>query len=339
MEEKLDTTVLKQLASIKIIHKLYNDDLLSDEAFKTASSIIQPTEHWIAWARKMLLLLGSSLILAGIIFFFAYNWSVMRKLIKFGLIEVGIISCLFGSYQLGLKKLSGKILLLSASILIGVFLAVFGQTYQTGADAFTLFVGWSFLIFGWVIISKFAALWIVWIILINTGLILYWNQVLDTRNSLESEFLFMALAIINISFLFLYEVGNKKQYEWLKNIWPRGLLLISILIYLSIPTTKLIVEVELEEGFFGTLFWIILIIFGYRYYRFKIIDMNSIALIILNICVIALIFLGRILFDISDDGGMILFFAFVVLGVISTAIYWLKNVAKKMKNENTEDDQ
>ena len=106
----------------------------------------------------MLLLFGSALVLAGIIFFFAYNWAAMGKFLKFGLIEAGIIVCIVASHLRGRTDLSGKVLLLSGAVLVGVLLAVYGQIYQTGADAYGLFICWAVLIFGWVIISEFAAL-------------------------------------------------------------------------------------------------------------------------------------------------------------------------------------
>ncbi|MBC8290414.1 MAG: DUF2157 domain-containing protein, partial [Planctomycetes bacterium] len=45
----------------------------------------------------------------------------------------------------------------------GVFLAVFGQVYQTGADEWLLFAGWAGLILPWTALSRFEALWILWL--------------------------------------------------------------------------------------------------------------------------------------------------------------------------------
>ena len=108
--------------NIKILHKLHRKGLINKEAYISANALLRPTSEWFTWAKNMLLLVGSVLVLAGIIFFFAYNWADMGKFFKLGLIETGIITCIIGSLY---KKdtLSGKVLLLSASILVGVFLA------------------------------------------------------------------------------------------------------------------------------------------------------------------------------------------------------------------------
>jgi hypothetical protein len=59
---------------------------------------------------------------------------------------------------------------------VGVFLAVFGQVYQTGADRWDLFAQWSALIFGWVLLARFTPLWGVWLVVTNLALGLYLVQ-------------------------------------------------------------------------------------------------------------------------------------------------------------------
>ena len=107
---------------------------------------------------RSLLFVGSSLVLAGVIFFFAYNWSRMNAIAKFGLIEVGLLLCVLAASNRGLDRLTGKVLLLAASVLVGVLLAVYGQVYQTGADAYETIVVWALLILPWVIVGRLGIL-------------------------------------------------------------------------------------------------------------------------------------------------------------------------------------
>jgi uncharacterized membrane protein len=93
----------------------------------------------------MLLVLGVSLITAGIIYFFAFNWLKIPPMIKLYSIQAGIIGCVGAAYYYSLQNTIGQICLLVASALMGVFMAVFGQIYQTGADAYQLFMMWSIL--------------------------------------------------------------------------------------------------------------------------------------------------------------------------------------------------
>ena len=66
-------------ATIRIIRKLHQDGLLSEVAFEAGRSLLRPASVWLAWARRMLLFFGSTLVLAGVIFFFAYNWAEMGR--------------------------------------------------------------------------------------------------------------------------------------------------------------------------------------------------------------------------------------------------------------------
>jgi len=324
---------LDKSANIETIRRLHQDGLLGDDAFIAASSVLRPASAWFAWARRMLLFFGSALVLAGIIFFFAYNWSAMGHFLKFGLIEAGIVVCIIVSHLHGKTRLSGKVLLMSASVLVGVLLAVYGQAYQTGADAFELFLGWAVLIFGWVVISEFAALWIVWLILLNTGAILYWQQV----RTIPFAFLCLALAVLNCLILTLREVGVQRKLEWLSGRWLRDILVTATLAALSLPTVILIVKLGDAGGADALVAcaWGVAVIGGYICYRYKFRDMIPLAIIVMNMCTMLLILIGRALFSVSGDGifGLFQLFALIILGVVTGAIFWLRKIAATIADE------
>lgn len=321
-------------AEIRLLRQLNRDGLLNDKAFTAAQSLLHPPSVWFAWASRMLLLLGSTLVLAGIIFFFAYNWAEMSRFLKFGIIETGIAGCVLAAHWRGLHQLSGKILLLSASVLVGVLLAVYGQVYQTGADAFGLFLGWAALIFAWVLIGEFAALWLLWLVLLNTGAILYWQQVGRPAHSMPYEMLCLTIAALNGMALVLREVGVRQGRIWLRNGWLRGILLLASLVPLSIPTIDLIIAFGRTDGmaFVAACVWAATASGGYFCYRFKLPDMSALALIVMNACVILLTFIGKLFLDAMDfdDGGGYFFFALIILAVVSSAALFLRRTATAM---------
>ncbi|MGA1871520.1 MAG: DUF2157 domain-containing protein [bacterium] len=323
-------------ANITIIHKLYQDGLLKDDTFVAAKKVLRPFSSWHSRVNRILLFLGSTLLLAGIIFFFAYNWNEMGKFLKFGLLESCIITCIIASYLRGMDQLSGKTLLLSACVLTGVLLAVYGQIYQTGADAYELFQGWTFLILGWVIISKFAALWFLWLVILNTAIILFWQQVGKPAYDIRYEWLFLAIAFIEGLALVLREIGVKKNREWLEGKWLQVILLTALLAALSVPAINLIVGYGRTNPITTCAFiiWLLVAIGGYLCYRYKLRDMIPLAIIVMNGCVILLTFIGKILFHNSHgDAGIALLFAFIILGVASGAAFWLKNTNEAMRIE------
>lgn len=161
---------------------------------------------WQKFLKLFFISLGVSFTTAGIMFFFAYNWADLHKFVKIGLIQGLIIVLtlllLFSKFNLEVKN----ILLTGTSILVGVLFAVFGQVYQTGANAYDFFLGWTLSISIWVLISNFAPLWFIYLILINTTIFLYSEQV---AHGWSEGFLFMLFFLINALFSIAFMLGKK----------------------------------------------------------------------------------------------------------------------------------
>ena len=149
---------------------------------------------WHKFLRLLFISLGVGFSVSGIIFFFAYNWEDLHKFAKIGLAE-GLVIAATGLVLLPKININFRNIILSgASVLVGVLFAVYGQIYQTGANAYDFFLVWTIFITLWVIISNFAPLWLIYIILINTTFILYSQQV---ANDWSGVFIFASLFIIN----------------------------------------------------------------------------------------------------------------------------------------------
>jgi uncharacterized membrane protein len=167
-------------------------------------NVYNDVEEWKKFLRLFLLALGVSFTLAGIIFFFAYNWSSMHRFAKLGmmqgLIVVTTLIMLFSRFSPIVKN----ILLTGASVLVGVLFAVFGQIYQTGANAYDFFLGWTLFITIWVLLSGFPSLWLIYITLVNTTFILYTQQVVQGwSDAISVTILFLGNAFILTGFILL----------------------------------------------------------------------------------------------------------------------------------------
>src|SRR5256712_9331570 len=132
-------------------------------------------QHWRAFLDRLLLWSGAVALAAAVVFFIAHNWNDLGKLAKFGLVEALVLAAALGYWRLGPEKAAGKASLLVAWILFGALLALFGQSYQTGADTWEPFAHWAGLIAAWVIIGRFAALWILWLAIANVAIALYFQ--------------------------------------------------------------------------------------------------------------------------------------------------------------------
>ncbi|WP_255492478.1 DUF2157 domain-containing protein [Myroides sp. NP-2] len=168
-------------------------------------------KDFIYWA---LLVCGIGFLVSGIVFFFAFNWDHMPVTVKFSLVGLGIVLSGYFAITPRVNESVNKISLLATTVLIGVLLAVFGQTYQTGANAYDLFLTWLIVATPLTLVGQSTYQWLFFSILANTTLILACVQ----RLQVDSIFVgILLLLLLNVVLLFLplckvlyrnFEIGN-----------------------------------------------------------------------------------------------------------------------------------
>lgn len=119
-----------------------------------------PHEPALQWLERRLLGVGGSLVLAGVICFFAYNWAAMGLVLRFSLPLLGLLLCGAGAWKRGTKSALGASCCIGAGVFAGVFLAVYGQEFQTGAFVYELFGSWSLILFILAAASGVRWLWL-----------------------------------------------------------------------------------------------------------------------------------------------------------------------------------
>lgn len=325
----MPTEPLDQRATTHRLQELTKAGHLDAKALErslTLAGIIPSQKSWQTFINRTLLFLGAAFVLAGIIFFFAYNWARMGRFLKVGLIEIGIVIAVSLAWRRGLEQLSGKVLLLIAAVLVGPLFGVYGQVYQTGADPYELFALWAVLIAGWVAISRFSPLWFIWLILLNIGLILYWFQVLDLEiwtfgGLCEAAFL------LNVGALAVWEVFAARKIPWLTGRWIPRIIHLAAVIFLVIPTVMVIFIDDsdvflslaplLYIGGFGFCLW---------FYQLKIRD-----LFILAICLFSGIAILTSLFMkiLGWEPGVFIVYGLLVIGQSVAAVMWLRRIEKQ----------
>ena len=321
-------------ANRALIDRLYADGVMTESAYNAALSYISRQRHWWTWINRSLLFSGSALALAGIVYFFAYNWSRVSPRAKFSLIEIILLGCLIGAWKVGLNRIGGQVLLLAASMMVGVFLAVFGQIYQTGADSYQLFLGWAVLIFAWVLLGRFGALWIMWLTLVNVSLILYFSQVVHPNMYDIDEALLLLLAFLNVFALAVREFCHiKLKVKWLEQNWLRWVLLLSVFIYLLIPSEQFIVDIPRHWHSVLPLFVLTTIIVGAVVtYRYLSPDLFALTLCTLAFCIPTLTLVGRVMVE-SQVPFAILGFGFVVVITASGMAFLLRQIGIQIAKE------
>lgn len=172
---------LDDRASALRLHALAGAGLLGPEALARALEQIgrRPTaETWYGFARVQLILLGTVLAVVGAIFFIAANWDSMPPQLRIGLAAAVMAAATLAGGWIGLTRLTGRAAALAGGLLFGPLMALVGQVYQTGADAWELFFAWSLVLAGYALATRFAGAWVCALALATTTAYLYVGQAL-----------------------------------------------------------------------------------------------------------------------------------------------------------------
>ena len=139
-------------------------------------AVLPGAADWRLFVDRLLLWSGAVLLAAAVIFFFAYNWQALGRMVRFGLAEGALVAALLVAWRYGPMRPAGQVALFVSALLVGALLALVGQTYQTGADTFELFAAWAVAILPWALLARLPALWLLWLALVNLAVAL-WFQV------------------------------------------------------------------------------------------------------------------------------------------------------------------
>jgi len=161
-------------------------------------------QNWHKFLKFLFLTLAIGFLVTGIIFFFAYNWDDLNKFVKLGIIQAlliaGTIFIVIGKSPPPIKN----IVLTGLSMLVGALFAVFGQIYQTGANAYDFFLGWTVFITVWVIVTNYTPLWLIYSILLNTTFFFFSQQVAYNWSDTTIVWSFILINLLMLlTFLFL----------------------------------------------------------------------------------------------------------------------------------------
>lgn len=127
---------------------------------------------WRRFAADALHAAGLGALGAGIIFFVAANWQAWGLMGRFALLQAGVLGSVAVALWRPPPQRTGQGALLLATLFTGGALALFGQSYQTGADVYELFFTWAALTLPFALGALSGAEWALWWGILNAGLAL-----------------------------------------------------------------------------------------------------------------------------------------------------------------------
>lgn len=284
---------------------------------------------WRNFIDRLLLWIGTTMLGAALVFFLAYNWQELGRYAKFGLAEAAVVIALLAVWRFGTDHPAGKAALLAGSIFVGALLALIGQTYQTGADTFELFAAWAVAILPWVLVARFAGLWILWLAIANLAISLYFQAFHGVFGILfGTEHQLWLLFALNTSALAVLEWSRSAGIPWLHARWSMQLVatasgaLITTLVAMALFDWRL----DAVSGFAFPV-WLLWLGALYTAYRRKIRDTYMLTGGALSVIVVTASFFIR--HALSDAAVSFLFVAAVIVAMSAIAGWWLKTVARE----------
>ncbi len=138
----------------------------------TASKVrLADAAAWSRFTQIASLVIGVGLFLSGLVFFFAYNWQLIHRFAKLGIVTFLMLALMLSIIRVSMSTLVRNVAISSMSVLVGAFWAIFGQAYNVEADTHTFFLTWALCIAVWVFIADFYPLWLCFLALISIGVI------------------------------------------------------------------------------------------------------------------------------------------------------------------------
>ena len=322
-------------ASKRIVNQLWQNDYLTSPARDEAIALLSPPLEFKIWVERLLLVLGALFVTASIMLFFAFNWAYIPPFVKMGGV-LALIGVLAGANWLLLargKKFAGDLVLMVAGFMVGVFMAVFGQIYQTGADSYTLFLTWAILILPWVLFARFAPLWVMWLVVCNFAMTLWWDMgFLDAL--FEGEHVMILLSLFYVIVYAAMLVAVKKGEGWLDKKWIKLLLAIGMFL----PVTGYVFDVlmDMRGSDFDAGFWLSVVIFGCVYLYEKLVRKSLPEYSVGFFCLTVIVIFGvtRNIYEfVSGEFGGFLLSAGVVIGLFYGAYKYYQHATRDFEGE------
>jgi uncharacterized membrane protein len=164
---------------------------------------------------------------AGVVFFVAANWSRIAVFGRFALLELLLLAFVAIAWFKPPPRFVGRAAVLLAFVVTGALFALFGQTYQTGADVYELFLTWALLGLPFAIAGQWGVTSAAWVLVLNTALLLFcgwhprggllWLVFDGTRFTTVHALLFAAY--LNLALWFVFEkVTVRAVPEWVRRL-------------------------------------------------------------------------------------------------------------------------
>lgn len=309
---------------------LIENNVVTAENLDSAVSLanITPSSaRWLSFLSQLCLWIGSTALGLSVLFFIAFNWLEFGRFAKFALVEISLVAAVVCYLFFKATPLLAKASITVASILVGVLLALFGQTYQTGADPWQLFVIWACLILPWAMTARFSVLWLICLVLCNTSFALY----VDVHNRHLIELFWQdaglwGLFAINLLSLIIWQLASQKM-KWLQDGFSERIIAVTVAVFITILALISVENTSMLNNL-ALPIWALCMGLACWVYRYKTIDLFMLAIGCLSGIIVVVGLCVSLLFNSGDIVGAFLLLTIIVVGLGAVAAKWLNSLHK-----------
>lgn len=276
---------------------------------------------------RVVLTFAVLLLCSGVIFFFAYNWDDLSRYNKFALAQGALIVSLLPLLRINLQQPAGQAAMFGASLLVGALLALVGQTYQSGADTYELFLVWAVLITPWVLLAAMPALWLLLLVLLNLSLFLVLENL--AIHSLIEPFgdPSWAAFALNASSAVLWIISTQHHPETRALRWGERVISLYSLLVITFLAFNDINSWYNSTGL-GLVVWLVAAGLWLYRYRWRTLDLMMLAALVMAAITVTITLLSDILHNIIPTDGLLLLMSMLIIGLSSAGALWLQQLNK-----------
>jgi len=289
-------------------------------------------DGWRAFLARAAVALAAVLLGAGVVCLVAANWPGMDKWQRFALVQAMLAALSVAAAFCGRSPRDGgrgevvrDALAAAAGLVLGALLALVGQTYQTGADAWQLFAGWAALLLAWAAAAGGALTWMLWALVFNAALWLGvhdagFDGVLDTGRAAGG-----VMGLANAGLLAAWEGLAARR-----GIAGRGGPRLLAALMLGAPAASFVLG-RLDAGAIAVLaVWLAVAAGAWAAYRRRRFDPVILAMAALAAIAVAARLAGQWLFDALGDGAA-LALAVLLVAASAWAARWIARAAGRSR--------
>lgn len=297
---------------------------LDAEGIAQARARVAPaptSRDWLHFWRDGGAWLAALLFSAAIVCFIAANWSYLSPAVRLGGVQVLLATVALTALPRRMPPLARTLLLFLACVLTGVLLALIGQTYQTGADPWTLFALWAVLMLPWAYAGAAPAITLLVLAVANVAL------GLATRGWGSSLLAMLAFASGNGLALAAWEAARQRWPDWDAGRHGARALAAVLLIGSTADAMGGFFSASVRWPWATFAIWLAVSAGILGYYRYVRRDLPVLALWALCAIVLGAVRFGTHLLDFDTFAGLLLV-AILVLGAAALAAAWLRRLGQ-----------